>query len=124
MKSVSDWKFSASLADVDLPRIMREAEEGCKGRARGVVLVTLPTGVIVLVNNELRRGKFDLQRPNGFLTTTTKVESKGGLISGHEPGTTYAPSGAVAIYRFATAQEADVFLGKVLDRVEVKVEVF
>lgn len=123
MKNVANWKFSAPIADVDLPRIMREAETGYKGKARGVVKVTLPAGVIVLVNNELRRGKYDLARPDGYLTTTTVVASATGAYSGHEPGSSYAPSGAVAIYRFPTANAADAFVGKVLDRVEVKVEV-
>lgn len=124
MKNVSEWKFSAAAADVDLPRIMREAETSCKGKARGIVRVTMADGgTIVLVNNELRRGRFDLQRPDGYLTTTTTV-SRTGVVMGSESPNTFAPVGAVGIYRFLSAQAADTFVGKLLDRVEVKVEVF
>ncbi len=119
MKNVADWKFSAPVADVDLPRIMREAETGYKGKARGVVRVSMPRGEIVLVDNALRLDKFDLPRPDGYLTTTTTVKSAAGTFAGHESPMVYAPAGAVAIYRFTTAQEADTFIGKVLDRVEV-----
>jgi hypothetical protein len=123
MKNVADWKFSAPVVDVDLPRIMKEAETGYKGKAKGVVKVELGNATIVLVDNELRKAKLDLRRPDGYLTTTTGV-TRAGFTMGHESPNVYAPSGAVAIYRFATAQEADTFIGKVLDRVEVKVEVF
>lgn len=123
MKNVADWKFSAPVADVDLPRIMREAEQGYKGRARGVVRVTLPYGVIVLVDNALRRGKLDLRRPDGYLTTMTRTD-RAAYLTGTESPNAFAPHGAVAVYRCATASEADQLIGKILDRVEVRVEVF
>jgi hypothetical protein len=124
MKNVSEWRFSAPVDDVDLPRIMREAQSGRKGKARGVVRVTIGNGsTIVLVNDELRLGRFDLQSPDCYLTTRTRV-GRTGVLMGVESPNTFAPVGAVAIYRFSSAQAADAFVGKLLDRVEVKVEVF
>lgn len=123
MKSITSWKFSAPAEQVDLPRIMDEAQAAAAGSAKGAVRVTLPTGVLLLVCRDLTVGKFDLRHPDGYLTHLSKL-TRFGTVTELEGAYTFAPPGAVAVYRCATANEADELLGKIVNRVEVSVEVF
>lgn len=124
MKNVSDWKFSAPIEQVDLPRIMEEASDSSKGRAKGVVRVGLKNGIVLLVNRDLTVGNFDLRRPDGYLTNRSQLVNDSGVVSEMESAFVYAPAGAVAVFRCSTQNEADELLGKIVKRVEVSVEVF
>lgn len=123
MRSVSDWKFSAPVEAVDLVRIMEEAEDSSLGVAKGAVRVTLPNKVLLLVDKSLTVGKFDVRRPDGYLTNLTRVTAGGSIVDLESPFSP-APPGAVAVFICRTKHSADELLGKVVDRVEVTVEVF
>lgn len=128
MKSVSDWKFSAPVDQVDLARIMSEAEDSCLGTAKGVIRVALGSTTIVLACHALTVGK-GLPEPAGYLSNDSEIVKCGVgrfVPVKLQPSVPWflVPQGAVAVYVCTTQNAADELCGKLLDRVEVKVEVF
>jgi hypothetical protein len=126
MKSVSNWKFSAALPNVDLGRIVQEAGESHGKTAFGVIRVQLDGEWAVLSVVENTIGKFDIPNPQGYLTNLSKVVRVFGKlhVSEMESPFQFAPAGAVAVFLCATQNEADELVGKLTDRVVVNVEVF
>ena len=126
MKPVSSWKFSAARANVDLGRIVEEAGASHGVEAFGVIRLVVGGDYVVLSVVENLRGKFDLRRPNGYLTNLSKVSRVCDrlYITDMEGPFSFTPPGAVAVFVCASQNDADELVGKLVDRVVVNVEVF
>lgn len=137
MKNVSSWQFSAPLVNVDLPRILDEAGDHVEALGAVKVVVELGRGErvsMVLADSDLaaRALPRGVGIPDGFLSRETAVaRHPSGLVVG--PGIPSRSAEAIelvlsgrgiAIFRCDDEAAADVLIGKLVDRVVVRVEVF
>lgn len=129
MKNIAGWNFNAPLEDVNVVRILDEAQDAT-GKATAVKVTVKRDGVryyAVCVGRDtaIVRG---LGQPHVYLGQDSGFVTEGGDVAfGGIPGEiplVVAPGASVAVYLFTSNNSANAFVRKALDLVEVKVEIF